>query len=106
QAQVMGRRFTQERFATARRSIQKEAFGNRVVKTAKQGGMQKGQLDRVANALNSFLLASNSAPGNWFDASESPIQTFAGANNFDRHPLLAVESHVQADLEFVFQQQR
>src|SRR5215831_8369166 len=101
----MSRRFSEQRLATSRWAIKQKTFGNRMLETPEERSMQKGQLDTIANALDSFLLTANRAPRNWLDARKGSVHALRATDDLNRHPLLAIEPHIQAKLELFLGQQ-
>src|SRR5215472_1111522 len=101
----MSRCFAEQRLAASGWTIKKKTLWNRMLEASEERGMQKRQLDTIANALDGFFLAANCAPGNWLDTRKGSIHAFSATDNLNGDSLLAIEPHVQAELELFLGQQ-
>ena len=100
--EVVGCSFANEGFAAARRAIEQEAFGSRVLELLKQFGMQSRQFNGVPYCLNGLLLAADPGPGHCGDFFEKVLLAVPGLETFEGHFERGIDADLVADLQLGF----
>src|SRR4030095_12559195 len=85
--QVVGGRFSDQRFPATRGTVKEETFWRGVLKLFEKIDMQKWKLDRVLDCLKGRLLATNFFPRQLRNLIEIMLVRLCAREHFERHPV-------------------